>query len=110
FPPLPKPVQMLYLFMQSLPTSIVGALISLADEPSYRWYTLAPRIFGISAIDDQRLGGLIMWVPASMVYWISITIVFLQWFNTGNDNEAFDADAEIEPVEESGAEAAPSIA
>jgi putative membrane protein len=101
FPPLIQPLQMLYLFLQSLPTSIVGALIALAEQPAYRWYTLAPRIFGISVLDDQRLGGLIMWVPGSMVFWIFLTIVFFQWFNAA---EAHDN------AEDDGAEAAPITA
>lgn len=80
FPPLNRPFQMLYLFMQSLPAAIICALIALTDHVAYPWYTQAPRIFGISPLDDQKLGGLIMWVPGAMVFWFFMTIVFFQWF------------------------------
>jgi putative membrane protein len=98
FPPLPKPLQMLYLFLQSIPTSIIGALIALSEQPAYQWYTQAPRIFGISVMDDQKLGGLIMWVPGSMVFWFFMTIVFFQWFAGGEE-------AEEDFAEEDGADA-----
>jgi cytochrome c oxidase assembly factor CtaG len=30
-------------------------------------YAAAPRFFGLTALADQRLGGVIMWVPAGIV-------------------------------------------
>jgi putative membrane protein len=96
FPALPKPLQMLYLFLQSIPTSIIGALIGLSEQPAYQWYTLAPRIFGISVLEDQKLGGLIMWVPGSMVFWLFLTVVFFQWWNEAEARGDEDAGAEAD--------------
>jgi cytochrome c oxidase assembly factor CtaG len=33
----------------------------------------------LSAADDQQLGGVIMWVPGMLVFWIALTIVFFRW-------------------------------
>lgn len=81
-PELPRiapPLQMLYLFVLGVPMMVVAALITLNDTAMYRWYIEAPRIFGISALDDQRLGGVIMWVPGALVLWLAITAVYFRW-------------------------------
>ena len=72
--------QMLYLFSLGLPMSLIGALITLAERPIYRWYVNAPRLFpGLTPLEDQRLGGLIMWVPGMLVFWGAMTIVWFRW-------------------------------
>jgi putative membrane protein len=74
------PLRMLYLFALGIPMSIVSALITLSDSPLYQWYVDAPRVWdSITALDDQQLGGLIMWVPGMMVFWVAITIIFFRW-------------------------------
>jgi cytochrome c oxidase assembly factor CtaG len=59
--------------------AVISALITLSNDTLYTWYEAAPRIFNISALDDQQIGGLIMWVPGMMVYWVAITIIFFRW-------------------------------
>jgi len=73
------PVQVLYIFALGLPMSIVAAFITFSGRVVYPWYEAAPRVFGLSALDDQRLGGLIMWVPGMLVFWIAMTVVFFRW-------------------------------
>lgn len=81
-PELPRasyPGQLLYLFLLGIPMSIVGALITLADTPLYPFYAAAPRVWGLSPLDDQQIGGLIMWVPGGLVFWIAMTVVWFRW-------------------------------
>jgi len=70
---------MLYLFLASIPMMFVGALITLADHVLYPWYASAPRVWGLSPLDDQKLGGLIMWVPGGLYYWAGISVLFFLW-------------------------------
>jgi cytochrome c oxidase assembly factor CtaG len=70
---------MLYLFLITLPMMPVAAFISLARDVLYPWYTVAPRVFGLSPLADQEIGGLIMWVPGNAVLWVGITIIFFRW-------------------------------
>jgi len=85
---LQTPVRLLYLFALSIPMSIVSALITLSDTVLYTWYEAAPRVFALSALDDQQLGGLIMWVPGALVFWVAISIVFFRWSNREDREEA----------------------
>jgi putative membrane protein len=77
--PLPAPMKMLYLFLLGIPMMAVAAFITFAHVPLYSWYALAPRFMGIAALEDQRLGGLIMWVPGGLFYWVVMSIVFFRW-------------------------------
>jgi putative membrane protein len=77
---LQPPIRLLYLFALGIPMSMISALITLSSDVLYEWYAAAPRVFeNLSALDDQQLGGLIMWIPAMKIYWIAITILFFRW-------------------------------
>ncbi len=78
-PRLPYPAQLLYLFFESLPPTIIGAIITLAEIPIYRTYWVATRVFGLEPLADQQLGGLIMWIPGALGYFTVLTIVFFLW-------------------------------
>ena len=47
---------------------LLGALITLAPYPLYRWYHGRTELWGLSALEDQQLAGLLMWVPMGVVY------------------------------------------
>jgi putative membrane protein len=84
-PRLSRPLQLLYLFALGLPMSLIGALITLADHPLYEFYVSAPRLFGLDPLEDQRIGGLIMWVPGMLVFWSAMTVVWFRW--SGEERE-----------------------
>lgn len=80
---LPTPARLLYMAALGIPMSIVSAIITFAEQAMYPWYEAAPRVFAnLSAADDQQLGGVIMWVPGMLVFWIALTIVFFRWSRT----------------------------
>jgi putative membrane protein len=78
-PPLSYGLRMLYLFLVSVPMQIPAALITMADTPLYRWYVAAPRTFGLSPLEDQRIGGLLMWIPGNLWLFGAIAVVFFFW-------------------------------
>jgi cytochrome c oxidase assembly factor CtaG len=57
------------------PTAITGAVIALSSEPIYTYYADVPRIGGMTALQDQMLGGAIMWIPGSMMYILAALIL-----------------------------------
>jgi putative membrane protein len=78
-PRLPIGLAMLYLFLVGIPMQIVAALITFADEVLYPWYVAAPRMWGLSPLDDQQLGGLLMWVPGNLWLFAAIGVLFFRW-------------------------------
>ena len=87
-PRLPYPGQMLYCFLMSIPMSIVAVYITMADQILYPAYSAAPRILPLSPMEDQLLGGLIMWVPGGLIFVIIMSVVFFKWSASGEDNSA----------------------
>lgn len=47
---------------------MLGAIITFAPRPLYFAHWLTTEAWGLSALEDQQLGGLIMWVPAVLPY------------------------------------------
>jgi putative membrane protein len=78
-PRLPYGLGMLYLFLVGLPMQLVAALITVADGVLYPWYEAAPRTGGLSPLDDQRLGGLLMWIPGNLWMFLAIGVLFFKW-------------------------------
>jgi putative membrane protein len=78
-PALSPPAGMLYLFLVQIPMQILGAILTFADDPLYHWYASAPRTWGLSPLDDQKLGGLLMWIPGNLWIWGAMSILFFRW-------------------------------
>jgi putative membrane protein len=78
-PRYPAPGQVLYLFLQTLPSGLVGALLAGSSVAFYPTYALAPRISPLSAVEDQQLGGLLMWVGTGLYFLIASGVVFFLW-------------------------------
>jgi putative membrane protein len=74
-------ISVLYLFLACQPMVLLGALLTFAEKPYYLPYVTAPRISGLTALTDQQLGGLIMWLPTNIPYLLVLSILFFQWFN-----------------------------
>ena len=78
-PPIPFAGQLLYLFAQVLPGSLIGGLISNAGRALYPYYAAAPRITWLSPVQDQQLGAIVMWVGGGTFFLIAFTVVFFRW-------------------------------
>ncbi|MEO7103519.1 MAG: cytochrome c oxidase assembly protein [Gemmatimonadaceae bacterium] len=87
-PRLPYPAQILYCFLTTLPMSVVAIYITMADHVLYPAYASAPRIWHLTPMMDQRIGGLIMWVPGSIVFYALMSVVFFKWVARGEDSLA----------------------
>jgi putative membrane protein len=64
-----------YLFTTMLHTGALGALLSLAPTPWYTPYIAHTTALGFDPVEDQQLGGLVMWVPAGLAYVIAALAV-----------------------------------
>src|SRR3982751_215413 len=78
-PRLSYPGQMMYLFLMTIPMSIISVYIVYADGILYPAYASAPRIWRIAPMADQMMGGLIMWIPGGLFFFAIISVVFFRW-------------------------------
>jgi putative membrane protein len=94
------PLLMGWIFLFGIPGTVVSALITLSNDVLYTWYAAAPRITPLSPLDDQRLGGLIMWIPGMLVFWVAISAIFFKW--TAYEYRSWREDPEALPTGETG--------
>jgi putative membrane protein len=76
---LSPPAQMLYLFLQSIVPTVPASFLVFAERPIYRFYETVPRLWGLSAAEDQRIGGLLMKLGGGLLLWAVITVLFFRW-------------------------------
>jgi len=69
----------LYLFTTSIHSGVLGALLTIAGSVWYPSYVGLISSWGLTPLEDQQLGGLIMWIPASLVYVIAGLALFAGW-------------------------------
>src|SRR5690606_5071190 len=69
----------LYVFGQTFSGFLVGAFITNSQTLLYPFYAEAPRVWGLSPMDDQKLGGLVMWVVGGVFLLLVYTAIFFAW-------------------------------
>ena len=69
----------LYLFTTSIHSGVLGALLTVAGSVWYPSYIGLTTSWALTPLEDQQLGGLIMWIPAGLVYVIAGLALFAGW-------------------------------
>jgi len=70
---------MLSLFTTMVHTGALGALLTLAPAPWYPAYLDPTSALGIDPLEDQQLGGLVMWVPGGVAYLAAALAITARW-------------------------------
>ncbi len=82
----------LYSFVTMLQMSALGGLLTFSSQPWYPYYAFSPNLWGLSPLwypgyafspnlwglsplQDQQLGGLIMWLPGGLVF-TSLMVIY----------------------------------
>lgn len=76
---LPHPVRLLYLFMAMPQNSFLGVALLQATTVLYPHYVTNLRDWGLSPLEDQQLGGVIMWVVGDIAFLAGMAIVVILW-------------------------------
>ena len=68
-------------FVTFMHSGLLGGLITMAAHPLYATYIGRSTVWGLTALDDQQLAGLLMWVPLGLPYlaaglWLASRLVF----------------------------------
>lgn len=67
------------VFTAALQSTILAALLTFATTPWYSAYLGTTTAWGISALDDQQIAGVIMWVPGGLLYLAAALTLFAFW-------------------------------
>lgn len=69
----------IYVFATAVHTSVLGALLTFSNMVWYPAYRETTAAWGVTPLEDQQLGGLIMWVPAGVIYIIAGLALLAAW-------------------------------
>jgi putative membrane protein len=79
-PRLSYPLQMAYLFVQSLLPAVIASFITFSRTAVYEFYEQAPRVWGITAVEDQQIAAGLMKTAGSLIIWSFIAVAFFKWY------------------------------
>lgn len=69
----------IYVFAAAAQCSALGALLTFSSVLWYPAYTVTTARWGLTPLEDQQLGGVIMWVPSSIVFIVVGLALFAKW-------------------------------
>lgn len=72
-----------YLFTTMMHTGALGALLTFSETIWYPIYGSKAQVFGLGPLEDQQLGGLIMWIPGGLAYVIAGLALCARWLGRG---------------------------
>jgi putative membrane protein len=76
----------LYLFTTSIHSGLLGAFLTFTHRLLYPVYASSTDQWGLTPLEDQQLGGLIMWVPAGLVYIVAALFMFAGWLRESENS------------------------
>lgn len=86
-------LRVLYLGLIVIPNTMLGVALVFAGAPLYSAYVDAGQLFGMSIMDDQQLGGLMLWVPGDMMSILAAGVVMVLWYQKEEEQSAAEAAA-----------------
>jgi cytochrome c oxidase assembly factor CtaG len=84
-PRWPRWAMIPYLLLADIQNTALSAALVFSERVLYPTYLTVPRVWGITALDDQAAAGVMMWVPGSLVYLVPVGLLVMQLCGrTGN--------------------------
>lgn len=77
----------LYIVKTAVLSALPGALLALAHRPLYPIYSGKAALWGITALQDQQLAGLVMWIPGGFIWVVAAGLTFLKWLDEAEQRE-----------------------
>jgi putative membrane protein len=93
-----------YVFTTILHTSVLGALLTFAPRAWYSSYAMTAPAWHFSALEDQQIGGLIMWIPAGTLLLIAALVLLVKWMKESQTRWQYTRMAELGRLSEGGIE------
>ncbi len=87
-PRFPFGVQIGYLIASTVLMTLPYVFLTFAELPFYATYELAPPVGLLSAVEDQRVAGLIMRLGGGAILWTAAGLLFWLWYREENEVES----------------------
>jgi len=81
-------VRIVMLWAAMVAQIAIGAYITLSSEVLYDAYAICGRAWPLDPLTDQQLGGLLTWIPPSMMSVVGILVVLRMWMHAGSGSRA----------------------
>ena len=78
-PRLRPPTRMVYLFLSSILPTFPASFLTFSQIPIYPAYGDAALAFGLTAVEDQTIAGLIMKLGGTLLLWAVLAITWFKW-------------------------------
>jgi putative membrane protein len=73
----------LWLVLLAIPPQLVlGAYIALSKRDLFDVYAVCGRAFGLDAGTDQVVGGIVTWIPATMMHVVAVLVLLSRWMRS----------------------------
>lgn len=92
-PKLSRPMQMLYLFLQSLLPTIPASFLTFSTVALYPVYGSAATAYGLTAVSDQTIAGVMMKLGGGFLIWGTIAVIWFRWTSEEREWERLETQA-----------------
>ncbi len=76
---LSYPQRLVYLLLVVTPTAVLASIITMSRSVIYEEYLSTPMHWNMTALEDQTMAGLILWIPGNALYLAGLTAIFFTW-------------------------------
>ena len=80
--------RLLYVTVAGVPMALLGAALTFAVRPWYTGHYGTTAAWGLTPLEDQQLAGVLMWVPAGIIYLGVASALFVRWLHEGEHTAA----------------------
>ena len=77
----------LLLFTMAMQSVFLSALLTFARSPWYSAYASTTGAWDLDPLADQQLAGVIMWIPAGLVYVVAALALLAAWIRSTEEHE-----------------------
>ncbi len=77
--------QLVYVFLLSVSQMVVFGFVTFASHPLYPTYAAAPRLWGISPLNDQQFGGALMNIGGTIAFLTALGVAFFRLVKAENE-------------------------
>jgi putative membrane protein len=76
----------MFVFLAMLQTSILAALLTFSGHSWYAAYAGGRPEWHLTALEDQQLAGLLMWIPSNVIYLAAVLTLIGRWLQRDEQN------------------------